>query len=104
VNTIEGTAGSLSQPEVRTMRKEPERLTELLGQVFPKKDPIELERIIETVEKWLEQKRKEHEKTVRLLTNRYGENAEPTRISKSYVHCIDDLLNGIDPRKYPIHT
>ena len=56
------------------MRKEPEPLTELLDQEFPKIDPIELERITKTVEKWLEQKRKEYEKAVRLT----AKNAEKT--------------------------
>lgn len=86
------------------MRKEPEPLTELLDQEFPKIDPIELERITKTVEKWLEQKRKEYKKVVRLIAKKCGENAEPTRITRGYVHCIDDLLYGIDPRKYPMRT
>ena len=86
------------------MRKEPEPLTELLDQEFPRKDPIELERIIKTVEKWLEQKRKEYEKAVRLTKKQFGEHAQSTTITIGYVHCIDDLLNGIDLKKYPIHT
>jgi len=86
------------------MRKEPEPLTELLDQEFSKTDPIELERIIKTVEKWLEQKRKEYEKAVRLIAKKCGENAEPTRITKGYVHCIDDLLYEIDPNKHPLIT
>jgi hypothetical protein len=86
------------------MRKEPEPLNELLLQQFPKKDPIELEQITRTVEKWLEQKRKDYEKSVRIITKKCGENAEPKRIAKGYVHCIDNLLHEIDPQNHPLIT
>ena len=49
------------------MRKQSEPLIELLYQEFPNKDPIEIERIIGTVRKWLEQILKERKEAIRTI-------------------------------------
>ena len=59
------------------MRKEPEPLIELLYQEFPNKDPIEIEHIINTVRKWLEQQLKEHEEDLKILEDKIGKDIAP---------------------------
>ena len=86
------------------MRKEPEPLNELLQQQFPKTDPIELEQMTKTVEKWLQQKLKFCEKSIKQVAKQFGEHAQQTIITKTYARCIENLLNEIDPQNCPIHT
>ena len=86
------------------MKKDPEPLTELLYLEFPKTDPIELERITKVVERWLEQKRKYFEKLSKQIARKYGENATPTYVSKTYPRCIEELLRELNPQAYPMHT
>ncbi len=86
------------------MKKDPEPLTELLYQEFPKTDPIELERITKLVEKWLEQKRKYFEKISKQVARKMGENATPTYVAKAYPRCIEELLREINPQAYPLRT
>lgn len=84
------------------MRKEPEPLNELLLQQFPRKDPIELEQMTKTVEKWLEQKLKFYEKCTRQVAKQMGQNATPTKITRTYSLAVKDLLRELDPNKYPL--
>jgi DNA primase large subunit len=86
------------------MKKDPEPFTELLYQEFPKTDPIELERIIKVVEKWLEQKRKYFDKEANRMAKKWGENHTGTLISKAYPRCIETLLRELNPQAYPLHT
>jgi hypothetical protein len=86
------------------MRKQPEPLNELFLQQFPRKDPIELEQITKTVEKWLLQKRQQYEKDIKKIANKFGEDAQQTRVSRNYLYCIDELLYDIDPHAYPMKT
>ena len=86
------------------MKKEPEPLIELLYQEFPKTDPIELERITKRVKQWLEQKHKYFEKVSKQVAKKMGEDAIPTYVSKAYPHCIEALLQELDPQAYPMHV
>lgn len=86
------------------MKKDPEPLIELLYQEFPKKDPIEIERITKVVEKWLEHKRKYFDKTANRVAKEFGEKDTGTIVTRTYPRCIETLLQELNPEAYPIHT
>lgn len=94
---------SKEELEGNSMKKEPEPLIELLYQEFPKKDPIELERITRTVIKWLEQKHKYFKKMSRHIA-KLGEKDTGTLVSNAYPRCIEELLRELSPQEYPVTT
>jgi molecular chaperone DnaK (HSP70) len=60
------------------MKKEQaEPLIELLYQEFPNKDPVEIERIINTVEKWLKQILEENKKDIETLSKQLNKDIDP---------------------------
>lgn len=57
------------------MKKEQaEPLIELLYQEFPNKDPVDIERIINIVKKWLEQRLKENEEDIKTFEKMTNQN------------------------------
>jgi hypothetical protein len=60
------------------MKKEQaEPLIELLYQEFPNKDPIEIEHMINTVRKWLQQILEENIKDIETLSRQLNKDVDP---------------------------
>jgi hypothetical protein len=59
------------------MNKQAEPLIELLYQEFPNKDPIEIERIINTVQKWLKQILEENIRDIETLSRQLNKDIDP---------------------------
>jgi hypothetical protein len=59
------------------MKKQAEPLIELLYQEFPTKDPIEIEHIINTVRKWLQQIPEENIKDIETLSRQLNKDIDP---------------------------
>jgi hypothetical protein len=59
------------------MKKQAEPLIEILYQEFPNKDPIEIEHIITTVRKWLQQILEENIKDIETLSRQLDKDIDP---------------------------
>lgn len=81
---------------MKTIKKQPEPLAELLWQEFPNTDPVELDRILRLVKQWLEQKQQRYQKDSNYITKKLGEESIDHYVSNAYVHCIEALIQEID--------
>ena len=59
------------------MKKQAEPLIEILYQEFPNKDPIEIERMINAVRKWLQQILEENIKDIETLSRQLDKDIDP---------------------------
>jgi hypothetical protein len=79
--------------DARTMIKQTAPLIELLYQEFPNKDPIEIERIVNTVKKWLEQRLEEAEGDIKIFNEKADKKIEPW--SQGHIIILKELIHKL---------
>jgi hypothetical protein len=80
------------------MNKQTEPLIELLYQEFPNKDPIEIERILDTVRKWLQQILEENVQDIRTLSRKLNKDIDPD--TQGTIIKMKELIQRLKKKEY----
>jgi aspartyl/asparaginyl-tRNA synthetase len=80
------------------MNKQSEPLIELLYQEFPNKDPIEIERIISTVKKWLKQILEENIRDIETLSKDLNKDIDPN--TQGNIIKLKELIQRLNEKAF----